>query len=118
MYIPVVAIVVILIIYFHHQDKLNDEISSLRDDIRDLDSNRDHFNYYEEAPNVEDKQKEYTFQESQDRSILEVKYDASEEEIRSAYVELRKKYNPHISSENMQKFKEIQLAYKRLIKKT
>ena len=71
------------------------------------------FSRVDDSSNLEAK-KEYSFQESQDRILLEVKYDFTEEEIRNAYVELRKKYNPHTSKENAKKFSEIQGAYKRL----
>jgi DnaJ-class molecular chaperone len=106
-------------VYFYHQDKLHDEISSLRDDVQDLnhDDFQDNYDYDGEPTKVIEKKDEYTFQESQDRAILGVKYDASEKEIHQAYSDLRKKYNPHDSVENMKKFMEMRLAYKRLIKK-
>lgn len=63
------------------------------------------------------KKDEYTFQESQDRGKLGVMYNSDKEEIRSAYIKLIKKYNPHGSTEDGKKFIEIRDAYDRLTKK-
>ncbi len=63
------------------------------------------------------KKDDYSFQESQDRQKLEVSYDATDAEIKSAYLKLAKKYHPDNMSGNSEKFTEINSAYKNLTRK-
>jgi hypothetical protein len=63
------------------------------------------------------KKDDYSFQESQDRQKLEVSYDATDTEIKSAYLKLAKKYHPDNVGGNSEKFTEISSAYKNLTKK-
>lgn len=116
MFVPVAVIIIVAIIYIYHQDKLRDEVSSLRDDIQNLDLHNSHNNYDYETYNYEPIDKkdsstdkdEYTFQESQDRAKLGVVFDASAETIKKAYYKIRKE------GHNVN-FLEIHDAYKRLV---
>jgi len=63
------------------------------------------------------KKDDYSFQESQDRQKLEISYEATDAEIKSAYLKLAKKYHPDNMSGNSEKFTEINSAYKNLTKK-
>lgn len=71
-------------------------------------------NDYDDFSSLEVEKKEYSFQESKDRTELGVLYDASKEDIRIAYVELIKRYNPQKSLKNKERFEKIREAYQRL----
>lgn len=120
MFIPASILVIIVIIYLYERYKISDEISSLRNDISDLNPKNNSYYAFEEetweAPKQEleeNPKDEYTLQESQDRGILGVNYNTPFPEIRKKYLVLAKDYQ---ESDHL-KFTEITQAYKRLQKK-
>lgn len=113
-------LVLLVLIYIYYQDKLRNEVSSLRDDIQDLNrrndydypDNYDHDkNQQEDIVQVVEKKDEYTFQESQDRSKLGVAYDSNLSTIKDSYHKLFKENIQNPSNT----FIDIHAAYKRLV---